>query len=77
MQNYWFATQDPKVLEYKPGGLWVLDKFKSSHLNVPVKVGDWVAIYEPQRDRDRTRKDGASAVVALSTITKLDTPLEA
>jgi len=70
MQSYWFATQDPKVL-YQPAGLWVLKKFRKMHADIPIKKDDWVAIYEPNEDRDRTRRDGAKAVVALAKITKV------
>lgn len=71
MQSYWFATQDPKVFEYQPAGLWVLDKFKRMHSDLQIKKDDWVAIYEPKEDRDRTRKDGARAVIALAKISKV------
>jgi hypothetical protein len=53
MQSYWFATQDPKVLEDQPAGLWVLDKFKKMPANHQIKKDDWVAIYEPKDDRAR------------------------
>ena len=74
MEGYWFATQDPKVLEYKPGGLWVLDRFRNSHANLDLRKGDWVAVYEPQHDRAKSRDDGSKAVVALARITELINP---
>ena len=38
MEQYWFATQDPKVLEYEPGGLWVLDRFKKRKEFLPAET---------------------------------------
>jgi HNH endonuclease len=73
MERYWFTTQDPKVLEYQPAGLWVLDKFKNFDSNHEIKPGDWVAIYEPKKGRGETN-DGAKAVVALAQITTLENP---
>ncbi len=74
MQSYWFVTQDPKVLEYDSPGIWVHPRFKSSHLNLPINPRDWVAIYEPNQDRLKTRSDGAKAIVALAQITTLLDP---
>jgi len=74
VEGYWFATQDPKVLECQPGGLWVLDRFRNSQANLNLSVGDWVAVYEPQHDRDKKRDDGSKAVVALARITELVNP---
>jgi len=73
MEKFWFATQDPKVLEYEPAGLWILDKFKNYHSNHEIKPDDWVAIYERQKGRGQTN-DGAKAVVALAKIRTLENP---
>ncbi|PKH47959.1 hypothetical protein CVH13_00117 [Dehalococcoides mccartyi] len=69
MVNYWFVTQDPKVLEYKPPGLWVLNRFRKSMNKLHIKIGDWVAVYEPIHDRDKIQSNGSSAIVALARIT--------
>ncbi len=67
--KYWFTTQDPKVLNYTEHGIWVLPRFRNS--GKEIKRGDIVAIYEVQHDKERTRTDGAKAVVALPRVEKI------
>lgn len=72
--KYWLTTQHPKVLEYDDDehGVWESKRGRDS--GNKLRRNDKVAIYEVQRDKRGTRKDGAKAVVAIVQVDRIITP---